>query len=166
MEKIKCFHIAEITSQYLCKLFTFLYWLYQYRKVQSVLVILVQKSTVCTGYTSTEKYSLYWLYRYRKVQSVLVISVQKCTVCTGYISTDIMLYSCFIFGGSCIQFSFQKLVIVTEVCGCYHNPSKEMAEEFTVTSCCILSKSLFSNTVLHNVVLSERLAASLNTAHT
>ena len=30
-EKIKCFHTAEITSQYLCKLFTFLYWLYQYR---------------------------------------------------------------------------------------------------------------------------------------
>lgn len=85
--------------------------------------------------------------------------------CTGYTSTGIMLHSGFIFGDSYIQFSFQRLVILTEVCGCYHIPSKKIAEESTVTSCCILSKSLFSNTVLFIAVISELQAASLNTTH-
>jgi len=62
-------------------------------------------------------------------------------LCTGYTSTDIMLHSCFILGASCTQFSFQRLVILTEVCGCYHIPSKKIAEESTDTSCCILSMS-------------------------
>jgi hypothetical protein len=44
-------------------------------------------------------------------------------------------------------------------------PSEENAEESTVTSCCILSKSLFSNNILLNTVLSELLEALLNTKH-